>query len=169
MPRAPVAACAALVVAATLAPPSAARGDGGVDYFGKRDTTSVTYRRAKPRTLNQRLTIGGLAAGAVLSLGVGVYFHLDSRDAADEVSADHGVVGTWTDARQATYDRAGSSGTKAIVGYVLAALFTGGTIAATVMTHPGDEEVVLTPGARAARPLVTPVAGGAVVGGAWSW
>jgi hypothetical protein len=157
----------ALVAAAGVAVAAVpARAD--TDYFGAKPApTEIKYRKARSRTAGQKLTIGGLAAGGVLAGAVGLYFHLDSRDAADELSADAEIVGTWTADRQATYDRAGSSGIKAIVGYSVGALLLGGAVVALWKTEPGEDEVVLT--TRRAAPTLEPVAGGAVVGGVWPW
>jgi hypothetical protein len=126
--------------------------------------------RPGDRTLRQELTIYGLLGGAAVALGAGAWFHLDSRDAAREVSRrnDRGIE-TWTPAHQAVHDRAGTSGVKAIVGYSLAAALAAGALVAWVWTEPADEVLVLRP-RQAARPTLAPAAGGGlVVGGAWSW
>lgn len=165
-------ACAATLVAAVLAfaAPTAVHADD-VDYFAaKPDSQSVTVKRPKSRTPTQRLQIGGALVIGALCAGVGVYFHLDSRDAADSVSGGGKLIGeAWTAEHQATYDRARTSGYYAGFGYGLSALFLGGAAVITWMTHPGDEVLVINPGERAATPVVAPVPGGAVVGGAWSW
>lgn len=140
------------------------------DYFDRNpnEGSTIRVRREKSRTLGQKLLIGGLLVGAAASLGAGAYYNLDSRDAANEVSSNDDLTGeTWTAEHQATYDRAGTSGTKAIVGYALGGGFVAGAIIAAWLTQPGDEEVAV--GARAARAVVAPVAGGALLGGAWSW
>ncbi len=140
------------------------------NYFGGGgDPTEVKYRRPKSRTLGQQLTIAGFTAGGLLAGGVGVYFHLDSRDAASELSSDGRVMGAWTADRQAQFDRAGSSGTKAIIGYSVGAVLLGAAVVALWRSVPGDEEVAIEPARKAAVPVIAPVAGGAVVGGAWSW
>ncbi|CAN5176717.1 hypothetical protein BH11MYX1_BH11MYX1_04290 [soil metagenome] len=104
-------------------------------------------------------------AGAILA-GVGVYYNLDSKDAADAVSPTMATGAAWTAARQADYDRAHDSGVKAGIFYALggAALIT-----ATVMfivTAPGSETTVIHPHY---TPTVAPTQGGAVLGGAWSF
>lgn len=142
-----------------------ARADGQ-DYFGDHanDGSQIKLKRERSRTTSQKLLIGGLLVGATAAIGFGAYYHLDSRDAAKEVSSNGDLTGeTWTAEHQATYDRAGSSGTLAIVGYVVGAAFLGGVIAAAWQTRPVEEEVLVT------GLGVAPVHGGAMVGGAWSW
>jgi hypothetical protein len=148
--------------------PGWARAD--TDYFqGGAAPTAIKYKKTRSRTLGQRLTIAGLGVAGLAAGGLGLHFHLDSRDAAEELSSDDDVVGTWTADRQALHDRAGASGTKAIIGYSVGALLLGGAVVALWRSEPGEDEVVLAPGGRAAVPVVAPVPGGAVVGGAWSW
>ncbi len=136
---------AAALVAVTLAA-GVAHADTP-DYFAKpNEGSTIKVKRTKSRTTNQRLLIGGLLAGAALGIGVGVYYHLDSRDAANAVSANDDLTGeTWTPELQATYDRAGTSGTIAIVGYAIGAAFLGGTIVAAWKTQPGEEQLAVTP------------------------
>ncbi len=142
-----------------------ARADGQ-DYFGEHanDGSQLKLKRQRSRTPSQKLLIGGLLVGAAAAIGFGAYYHLDSRDAANEVSSNGDLTGeTWTAAHQATYDRADVSGTRAIVCYVVGAALLGGVIAAAWHSQPVEEEVLVT------RIGVAPVHGGAVVGGAWSW
>jgi hypothetical protein len=154
--------CAALIIAATS---SSARA-GDVDYFetGGKPPTVVTVTQARPRTTGARLLIGGLIAGMAASLGVGVYYNLDSRSAANDVSARTPTGKSWTPALQATYDRAGSSGTKAEIGYGLAGAFAIGVVIAMWQTDPGEEQIDLAPHAS-----VVPTPGGAIVGAAWGF
>jgi hypothetical protein len=159
---------------AGVAAPATGRADPApaaaqTDYFAApTHTGTLTYRKPRSRTGTQRLVIAGLAAATVIAGGIGVGYNLDSRSAADEVSADDELTGkTWTADREATYQRAGSSGDIAVVAYITAAVFAGATATAWLLTDPGDE--VMTVPSTAARPVVAPVAGGALVGGAWRW
>lgn len=110
--------------------------------------------------------LASIAGAGALLAGVGVYYNLDSRDAAAAVSPTMATGAAWTAARQADYDRAHDSGVKAGIFYGLggAALIT-----ATVMfiaTAPGTETTVIHPHS---TPTVAPTPGGAVLGGAWSF
>src|SRR5690349_8139900 len=149
-------------LALALAAPAARADDapGRVDYFERKAAgSSILVRRPGSRTLQQKLVIAGLFGGAAIAAGAGVWFHLDSRDAADQVSADGDrAVGTWTDAEQDVYDRAHSSGVGAIVGYSLGAALLAGAIDEVVMTAPAEQEL-----------LLRPVAGGAIVGKGWTF
>lgn len=144
-----------LAIALAAAP---ARAD--TDYFSEApETSAVKVRRGKSRTPAQRVTIAALLGGAAVAGGIGVWFHLDSRAAADEVSADSDrPVATWTTGHQATYDRIDRSGTKAIVGYSVAGALLAGAIAYAFETRPGEEEVVLEPTRE-----------GATVSRVWRW
>lgn len=166
-------ACAATLVAAMLAAaaPTAARADE-VDYFAaKPDSQNVTVKRQKSRTSTQRLQIGGAIAAGALFAGAGLYYHLDSRAAADSVSGNSELASdTWTAERQATYDQAGKSGYVAGFCYALSAAFFAGAAVIGWMTTPGEEELVIKPGNRTATPVVAPIpGGGAMVGGEWRW
>lgn len=138
------------------------------DYFQhSNDGSTIRIKRDKSRTTSQKLLIGGLLVGAAASIGVAVHFHLDSRDAADEVSANDRLTGeTWTPALQDTYDRAGTSGTYAIVGYVVGALFLGGSVVAAWKTQPDQEQIEIDNHGRAS---ITPIKGGILMARAWSW
>jgi hypothetical protein len=147
-----------LVIALVLALATPARAD--TDYFAKHtDATKVTVQHRRARTTNARLLIGGLVLGAAATGGLGVYFNLQSRDVANQLSAVHSkIVGVWTPALQATYDRGQRDGSLAIAGYALAGAFLAGTIVAIIWTNPGSETTQLAPTAEV-------VHGGAVVGG----
>jgi len=159
----------AAILVVTLGAGAARAGEP--DYFkNANDGSAIKLRREKSRTPAQKLAIGGLLLGAAISIGVGVYYNLDSREAANEVSANDDLTGeTWTPALQDTYDRAGDSGTIAMVGYALGAMFLGGAIFAAWQTQPGEEQVTIVLAPRRAGATVTPMVGGAMVNGAWSW
>jgi len=152
----------AVLAAVALAPAAPALADEpppASDYFQKApSSTAITFRTPGRRTTGQRVLVWGLLGGAAVAGGVGVWFHLDSYRAAGEVSEDSMSSGVWTDEHQATYDRAGTSGTVAIVGYSVSAALLVGSAVAAWLTQPADQAVTLEP-----------VRGGAVVGKAWSW
>jgi hypothetical protein len=155
---------ALITLALALAAPGLAHADSG--YFAHSgDASTVKYRQDKKRSPKNRALIYGLLGGAALGLGVGIYFHLDSHDAASELSDVHTSSPLlWTDDRQATYDRAGSSGTIAIVGYSVSAVCAIGAILTAVLTHPGQEVKDVRP-----TTSITPTHGGAMVARAWSF
>jgi len=155
---------AILVLAIALASP--ARAD---DYFARPvPNSTIKVRVSRSRTPPQRLAIWGLLGGGVLAGAAGVWFHLDSRDAAGELSVnDARPIGTWTPDRQDTYDRADRSGAKAILFYGLGGACLAGAFVVAALTHPGADAVDVRPAH--ARATFGTVPGGAVVGGAWRW
>ncbi len=128
-----------------------------------KDIVVTTDRDRDSKNIAILASIAG--AGAILA-GVGVYYNLDSQDAANAVSPRMPTGAAWTADRQADYDRAHDSGIKAAIFYGLggAALIT-----ATVMfiaTAPGTETTVIHPHY---APTIAPTPGGAVLGGTWSF
>ncbi len=117
---------------------------------------------------NIALIAGIAGAGAILG-AVGVYYNLDSRDAANAVSPRMATNEPWTSVQQADYDRAHSSAVKAGIFYGLggAALIT--AVVMLVVTAPGSEQTVIHPHDARALPTVAPAPGGAVLGGVWSF
>ena len=112
-------------------------------------------------TQNIAILAGVAGAGALLG-GVGVYFNLDSRSAADSVSANSPTSTPWTPQRQATYDQAHDSGVKAEIFYGLGAACIVGAVIGLIVTVPASETTVI-------HPHVTVQPGGATLGGTWSF
>lgn len=115
-----------------------------------------------------RNTVIGLAAGAgvtAILAGVGLYYHLDSRDASNQLSAHKATGEVWTAERQDAFDRAHSSAVTAGVFYGIGGAVLIGTIVALVLTEPKEETTVIHPHTA----LVAPTQGGAIVGGMWSF
>jgi len=144
------------------------------DYFGKKSVPQkVSFRQAKPRTRRQHIIIASLFGGALAFGGIGLYFHLDSRDASNTLSIAGGEpIRTYDRAADSLRDRAFRSRTLAIVGYSIGGAFIAATIAAMSMTQPGDEIISIDdePAPKNTVPVsVVPVRGGAVVGKAWSF
>ncbi len=119
------------------------------------------------RTSQQKALVGGLAGAGVLLGALGVYFHLDSRDASDEVTADGFTGRSWTPDKQDAVDRAERSRTLAAVGYGVGGALLIGAVISLIVTEPKSEITVIRP--RAAVPTVSPTQGGAVFGGTWSF
>jgi hypothetical protein len=146
-----------VALAAALAAPAPVAAD---DYFKDApSSTAVTMRVPRERTTRQKVTIYGLLGGAAIFAGVGAWAHLDSRDAAEELEIkDVEPEDTWTDDRQATYDRGLRSRGIAVFGYAMSGGLLIGAAIAAYLTRPGDETIV-----------VEPTRGGATVGAVWSW
>src|SRR5262245_25274459 len=158
---------ASLVVVAVMLAASSTTAFADDDYFKPgSDPNAVTMQQKKSRTKQERYLIGGLAGGTGVAAGLGLLFHLDSRAAANRVSADDFTMSRWSPDREADFERAGRSGAIAIAGYSLAALLATATIVVIVKTEPGSEEVDLRK-PRATVDLVP--GGGAVVGTGWSF
>jgi hypothetical protein len=109
-----------------------------------------------------------IGAGAALFGGLGLYFHLDSRDAAARVTATTPTNHPWSPADQANYDQANSSRTKAIVLYSIGGAATIAAAAYLIVTTPPDFETTIRPH-RKFVPKVDVAPQAAVVGGTWSW
>lgn len=154
--------------------PSAATAVAGdqPDYFGKRTVPQkVSFRQAKPRTRKQHILLASLFGGAVAFGGLGLYFHLDSRDASDEISLVGGEPSrTYDRSVDKTRDRALRSRVLAIVGYSVSGAFLVATIVAMAMTQPGEEIVTIDQEKAPKNTVpvsVIPIRGGAMVGKAW--
>ncbi|HEY5923989.1 MAG TPA: hypothetical protein VIV11_20055 [Kofleriaceae bacterium] len=130
-----------------------------------KDVIIVSYPERSKKNV---YVLGGLAVGGVLAGALGLYFHLDSRSAIDEVGANKFTGETWSPAHQDTYDRARSSSIAAGVLYGLGGGLLLASAIAYIATEPKPETMVIHPHA-SPKPtaLVAPTAGGAVVGGMW--
>lgn len=127
------------------------------------DDIVVKSRPDRPRTTVIALA-AGVGAGVILG-GVGLYYHLDSRDASQELTS-HTLTGdAWTADKQATYDRAHDSGRTAAVFYGIGGAVLVGTVVALILTEPKEETTIIHPHTA----LVAPTQGGAIVGGTWSF
>jgi hypothetical protein len=115
------------------------------------------------RSRDNKLMLGGLAGAAALAGGIGLYFHLDSRDAVDQVSANIPTGKPWTPARADLVERAESSRTNAIVAYSIGGAILTGAIVAFIVTEPASETSVIR------TTSIVPARGGAVVTTGWSF
>jgi len=118
------------------------------------------------RTLNNKLAIGGVAGAGLLVGALGLYFNLDARSAADELSSQLFTGKAWTADKEALDDRAHRSSGRAGIAYGIGGALIAGAIAALVITEPKSERSVIRTGP---APAITPVQGGALLGGAWSF
>ncbi|MDX2093407.1 MAG: hypothetical protein SFX73_36520 [Kofleriaceae bacterium] len=119
------------------------------------------------RSLENKLLLAGLVGGGVLAGGLGVYFHLESRDASNAVAADTFTSEAWSTADQANVDRADDNRRKAALAYGIGGAFVVASIVTLIVTEPKAETIVITP--NRPTPIVTPAEGGAMLGGRWSF
>ncbi|MGE5180456.1 MAG: hypothetical protein ACM31C_00255 [Acidobacteriota bacterium] len=119
------------------------------------------------RPANNKILLASLAGGAALFGGIGLYFHLDSRSASNDVSAKRSTNTAWTSADAARYDQAHSSATKAEVFYGIGGALLVGAVVTWIVTAPNSETTVIHTGG--GTPVVAPTPGGALVGGAWTF
>jgi hypothetical protein len=106
----------------------------------------ITIEIPGERTRDNKLLLAGLGAAAVLVSGLGVYWHLDSRDASDEVSSDELTGKAWTETQVALVDRADRSRTRAIVAYSLGGALLIGTLVTYIVTEPESTTSVIHTG-----------------------
>jgi hypothetical protein len=149
----------ATAVALALVAPAAAAADPAtpdrparIDYFAKQPQVRArVVKRQTERTPGQTAILLGLFGASAAAGGLGLYFHLESRDAAEEVgSVRSRPAATWTPARQATYDDAHVAGTRAITGYAAGGVLLGAALGYAWVTRSREREVVLVPVERGA-------------------
>jgi len=119
------------------------------------------------RSLGNRLLLAGMAGGGALVGGLGVYFHLESREASNAVASDTATGKAWTADRQANMENAGDNRTRAAIAYGVGGGLVIAAIVAAVLTEPAAETTVIIP--RGPAPTIAPAEGGAVLGGRWSF
>lgn len=118
------------------------------------------------RSRNNKLIIGGVAGFGVLVGALGLYWHLDSRDATNEVEATMTTGKAWTEHDVALVDRAERSKTRATVAYVIGGTALIGAIAAFIYTAPKSETSVIHTGGVTVVPTSD---GGTMVTKLWSF
>jgi hypothetical protein len=126
---------------------------------GHKDIVVTTEGARSPKNIAILASIAG--AGALLG-GVGVYFNLQSRSAADDVSANSATSTPWTAARQATYNSAHDDGVKAGIFYGIGGALIVGAVVGLILTVPKEETTVI-------HPHINVQPGGATLGGSWSF
>jgi len=119
------------------------------------------------RSTNTRLFLAGLAGAGALVGGLGVYWHLDSRTAADDLSASKFTGMAWTAEDIALAERADRSKARATIAYSIGGALIVGAVIAFIVTDPPSETIVIKPSR--GTPTVAPTEGGAVLGGMWSF
>jgi len=118
------------------------------------------------RSPTNKLVIAGLTVAGGIAGGLGVYWHLDGRSAADDVSADSFTGEVWNADRDALVDRADRARTRAAIAYGVGGALLVAAVIAVIATEPESTTTVIhtTP-----VPTVSPIEGGAMLGGAWSF
>jgi len=151
-------------------PPAPAPEDGGADYFPAPTGKDIVVVIPGERTTRNIELIAGLAGGALVAGGIGVYYNLDSKSAADAVSAHEPIGKTWTPGDQANVARAHDSAVRAAIGYSVGGAFALAAAITLVVTEPHAERRVIHPhGTGKPIPTVAPAPGGALLGGQWSF
>jgi hypothetical protein len=156
--RAPLFGVACALTLASIPLPALAQHARGTD---------IVIETPGERTTNNKLVLGGIAGAGVIAGALGLYFHLDSRSASNDVSADAKTGRAWTQEDVDLADRASSSRTRAAVGYSIGGALLIGAAIALIVTEPKSETTVIR--ARSTQPTISPTPGGAVVGGMWSF
>jgi hypothetical protein len=118
------------------------------------------------RSKNNKILVASLGAAGVIASALGVYWHLDSRDASKEVSADYFTGEAWTDEKVDLVDRADRSKTRATIAYSLGGALIVGAIATWILTAPESQTTIIRTGGVAVTPTHD---GGGMVTGMWSF
>lgn len=136
------------------------------DYFAGAGEP-ISFEVDRPRSRSDKILIASLFGGSVLFAGVGLLFHLDSRDKSDAVSTSAGkhTGKVYTVDLDDTRRGALRSRNVTIASYAVSGGFLVGTFIAYLITDPGRERI--TVGEEPARLSVQPTAGGALVGTWW--
>jgi hypothetical protein len=129
------------------------------------------YIKSYPDRSHENIIGLSIAAGASVVLGgIGLYYHLDSRDLSNQVSANHFTGEAWSTERQDIYDSANHSALMAGVFYGIGGAVLVGTAIAYMVTEPKMETIVIHPHVNGKpQALVAPTRGGALLGGTWSF
>ena len=117
------------------------------------------------RSTQTKVMLYGLAAATTIVGSIGLYFHLGSRSAADDVSRSLFDGETWTQNRQARFDDGERDKSRATVAYTIGGLLLTGTIVALIVTEPKSERSIIRP----RHAGIAPTQGGAVAGAGWSF
>jgi hypothetical protein len=154
--------------AAPIAPPAATppNPDSAADYRPQPMKKDIVITVDRDRDAKNIAILAALAGGGAVLGAFGVYFNLDSRDAAKAISPSSPTGVPWLAPQQADYDRAHSSAVKAGIFYGVGGAAVIGSIVYLIITAPGSETTVIHPHY---APTVAPTPGGAVLGGAWSF
>lgn len=110
--------------------------------------------------------IGGMAGLGIALAGFGLFYHLDSRQTANSISAQGPTGQPWTAADQGQEDYSHQLRSRAIAFYSVGGAVLVGAVLAWIFTEPQEEQIVIRP---RVTPTIAPTPGGAVLGGTWSF
>ncbi len=139
-----------------------AKADTGSLQF--RPTTDIVIRSVPDRTPKNIAILCAVTAVGLGIGGIGLYYHLDSRTASNEVSTGTFTHEAWTPALQAESDLANRDATRATIAYSVGGAFVIGAVVATILTAPAEQTTIMHP-----KVGVAPARGGASVAAAWSF
>jgi hypothetical protein len=97
------------------------------------------------RTERQRLGLGALGGVALVAGSVGFYFHLESRAAANAVSASRFTGEPWSAALAATVERGARDRRNAAIGYAIGGAAAIAAIAYYIHSSPPATRHVIRP------------------------
>ena len=130
--------------------------------------TDIVIEIPGERSKENKILLGAVAGAGLLLGALGAYWHLDSRSASDDVSADSFTGQAWTAEDQGLFDQAERSRGRAIIAYSAGGVLLVGAAVLYIITEPRSETAVIRPHGRGS-PTVTPTDGGAMLGGTWSF
>ena len=142
------------------------------DYFAGAGEP-LRFEVDRPRKKSDKILMASLFGGSVLFGGVGLLFHLDSQRKSSDVSAKAGrhTGRLYTDELDDTRRAALRSRTFTIIGYSVSGALLVSTFVVYLITDPGTETITVghQQSSPAARVMVEPLPGGALVGGQWTF
>ncbi len=144
--------------------PDASKYDGPV-LKGALHPREIVVDVPGVRSSKTKLILGSLLAAGVVGGGIGLAFHLQSRSASNDVSAQVFTGKVWTDEREQLVDDAAKARSRAIVAYTIGGAFVTATIAMFIATEPKSERQVIRPH----HAGVTPIPGGGMASAGWSF
>jgi hypothetical protein len=142
--------------------------DGGGSYFAPPKGRDIVVTSQDDRPLGNVIALASVGGASVLAGAVGLYYNLDARSKAQELSAHSFTGQTWDAAHQSDYDEVHSSSVKAGIFYSIGGVLLLGTIIGYIVTEPKTDTTIIHPHVDP-KPtaLVAPTRGGALVGGTW--
>lgn len=126
----------------------------------------ITVEIPGERSRNNKIMCASITAAGAIASAFAVYWHLDSRDASNELSADAFTGEAWTPEKVALVERADRSKTRATVAYSIGGALLIGAIATWILTEPESETAIIRTGGVTVTPTFD---GGGMVTKLWSF